>query len=188
MVGTLLGDACLQKTGQKNARLRLEQGVKQKDYLFWKVSRFPKVFLGKPKYLERLNPKSGKIYGYWRIQSNSTPFFGKWRRIFYPNGQKVIPSNLKDFLKHPLALAVWYMDDGYFYQRDKVSYLYLGRTSRQEAEVAQVALADNFALSSLIKDKHQKGFALYFSPQSTKELSRLIRPFIVSGLMYKVLV
>ena len=36
LAGTLLGDAFLQKTGVKNARLRLEHGERQKEYLLWK--------------------------------------------------------------------------------------------------------------------------------------------------------
>ena len=186
LAGTILGDAYLQKTGVKNARLRFEHGDKQKDYLFWKISKFPKLFLGEPKYLERKHPITGKTYKYWRHQSNSTPELGKWRAIFYKTGKKQIPEELKDFLKNPLSLAVWYMDDGYYYGRDKVSYIYLGRVGKIEADIAQKTIEENFKINCNVLDKKQKGFALYFSPKETIELRKTIKRFILPIFNYKI--
>ena len=39
IIGMILGDGYLQKTGEKNARLRLEHGYKQKEYLLWKTEK-----------------------------------------------------------------------------------------------------------------------------------------------------
>ena len=186
LVGLILGDAYLQKTGDRNARLRLEHGAKQKDYLLWKISKFPKLFQGKPKYLERVHPISKKTYCYWRHQSNATPELGAWRRIFYVDGKKQIPRDLKNYLKNYLSLAVWYMDDGYYYGRDKVSYLYLGRVSKQEAETASGAIKENFGLNSRVLDKKNKGFVIYFSPAETIELHRKIKQFILPMFSYKL--
>src|SRR3990167_10219321 len=36
ILGSILGDGFLQQTGKNNARLRLEHGLKQKEYLIWK--------------------------------------------------------------------------------------------------------------------------------------------------------
>lgn len=182
----ILGDAYLQKTGKKNARLRLEQGARQKDYLFWKINKFPKLFQGKPKYLERKHPLSGQIYKYWRHQSNSTPELGKWCSVFYPNGKKHIPENLKDLLTDFLSLAVWYMDDGYYYGRDMVSYLYLGRIDKKEAETAKIIFEKNFEIFPKILDKKQKGFALYFSPSETIKFHKKIKVFILPLFDYKI--
>ena len=187
LIGTILGDAYLQKTGTKNARLRLEHGYKQKDYLFWKVSQFPKLFQGQPKYLERKHPLSHQIYKYWRHQSNSTPELDKWQKIFYENGKKQIPANLADLLRDPLSLAVWYMDDGYYYPRDRVSYLYLGRVSKKEAELANTALEKNFKIFSKVLDKKQKGFALYFSRNETIKFHKTIKKFVLPIFNYKLL-
>ena len=80
LIGTVLGDGFLQKTGEKNARLRLEHSQKQKDFLQWKGNIFGRLFQGKPKCLERTHPKSKKAYKYCRWQSSASPAFGKWRR------------------------------------------------------------------------------------------------------------
>lgn len=186
LVGLILGDAYLQKTGERNARLRLEHGAKQKDYLLWKMGKFPKLFQGKPKYLERTHPISQKIYGYWRHQSSATPELGVWRKIFYVNGKKIIPRNLGEYLKDILSLAVWYMDGGYYYRRDKVSYLYLGRVSREEAENAFRAIEENFAVIGKILDKKKKGFAIYFCPAETIKLHKKISKHVLPLFGYKL--
>ena len=186
LVGTILGDGFLQKTGAKNARLRLEHGHAQKEYLLWKAQVFPRLFQGNPKYLEREHPHSKKIYKYWRYQSNTTPEFGAWRRLFYPDGKKHIPESLSDILTNPLSLAVWYMDDGYFYARDENSYLYLGKVSEREANIASRALYKNFDVLAKVYDKKEKGYALFFSVHETKKLHDVVRPFVLSLFDYKL--
>lgn len=186
LIGTVLGDAYLQKTGARNARLRFEHSIKQDAYLNWKVSQFPKLFQGKPSRLNRKHPESHKTYGYIRHQSNATPELGKWRRRFYQDGKKVIPSELGKYLKDPLSLAIWYLDDGYYYDRDRVSYIYLGRVTLSEANIASDVISANFNLTSKVLDKKTKGFALYFSPSETKNLHQLIQGHVIPEMNYKL--
>ena len=186
LVGTVLGDGFLQKTGEKNARLRLEHSQKQKDYVLWKGNIFGRLFQGKPSLLERLHPKSGETYKYCRWQSSASPSFGKWRKYFYPNGKKIIPSDIGDFLTEPITLAVWYMDDGYFNKIDRNCHIYLGRVSRAEAEILQESVAKNFGIEATIYDKKKKGFALFFGVMETKILHALVSPFIIQSLQYKL--
>lgn len=187
LIGTVLGDAFLQKTGGKNARLRLEHSEKQKQYLFWKAEVFPRLFQGKPTYITRVHPKTGRTYAYWRWQSNASPALGAWHRIFYRDGKKEIPETLEKILTEPLALAVWYMDDGYYYARDRNSYLYLGRVSKKEASIAQHAILKNFGIRARVYDKKAKGFALYFSVAETKKLHKLIGHLLLPEFAYKLL-
>jgi len=184
LFGIILGDGYLQKTGQKNARLRLEHGKDQKEYLLWKVRKLGKLFQGKPKYLERIHPISKRKYCYWRHQSQSAPYLGKLRKIFYSDGKKKIPENLEKYLT-PLTLAVWYMDDGYYYLRDRCSYLYLGNVSKEEAEIVAQTLLKKFNISSRVKQK-KKGYAIYFSPKEARKLKNLIKGHILSQFNYKL--
>lgn len=181
--GTILGDAYLQKTGKKNARIRLEHGKAQKDFLFWKVEMLSPLFQGKPKYLERIHPITKKKYCYWRHQSQTIPYFGKLREIFYPNGKKQIPKDLDKYIT-PTALAVWYMDNGYYYGRDKCSYLYLGNVSLKEAETAFHLLKGKFDILTIVKKK-KKGYALYFPPNQTRKLKKLIKRYTIPLFDYK---
>jgi hypothetical protein len=186
LIGTILGGGFLQKTGEKNARLRLEHSQKQKDYVLWKGGIFGRLFQGSPNFLERIHPKSGKTYKYCRWQSSATPVLGKWRKYFYLNGKKIIPSDIREILTEPITLAVWYMDDGYFNKIDRNSYIYLGRITRAEAEILQKSINDNFGILTTIYDKKNKGFALFFGVNETKKLHTIIHPFIIPSLHYKL--
>ena len=184
LIGTILGDGYLQSTGKKNARLRLEHGKKQKEYLLWKVKKLGNFFQGKAKYLERIHPITKRKYCYWRHQSQSTPYLGKMRKIFYPEGKKKIPDNLEKYLT-PLMFAVWYMDDGYYYQRDNCSYLYLGNVSEKEAKIVVQTFLKKFNFSIKAKQK-KKGYAIYFSPKETQKLKKLIKGHILPLFNYKI--
>lgn len=186
LVGTILGDGYLQKTGERNARLRLEHGEKQKEYLLWKAQQFPKFFAGAPVRIERVHPKTKRTYCYWRWQSHASPVFGKWRSLFYVNGVKRIPDALGTLLRDSLSLAVWYMDDGYYSPSQKHSFIYLGRVSRPDAEIARQAIAENFAIRARAYDKKEKGFALFFPVEETKKLHALVRPHVVPSMAYKL--
>jgi len=184
LFGIILGDGYLQKTGKKNARLRLEHGARQKEYLLWKVKKLEKLFQGNPKYLERIHPISRKKYSYWRHQSQSTPYLGKLRRIFYPDEKKRIPKELEKYIS-PLMLAVWYMDDGYYYPRDHCSYLYLGNVRLEEAKNVFRVLLEKFNILTRVLRK-KKGYAIYFSPKETKKLKNLIKGHILTQFNYKL--
>ena len=184
LIGTILGDAYLQKTGEKNARLRLEHGAKQKEYLFWKVSNLQQFFQGKPKYLERVHPRTHKTYMYWRHQSQTTPFLGKLRKMFYPDGKKVIPEDIEKFL-NARSIAVWYMDDGYYYQRDRCAYIYLGNVTREAAERISHVFNKKFQLATRVLAK-KKGFAIYFPPSEVIKLKRLLDHHILNQFKYKL--
>jgi hypothetical protein len=184
LFGIILGDGYLQRTGKMNARLRLEHGYKQKEYLLWKINKLKTIFQGKPKYLERIHPLTKKTYKYWRHQSQSTPYLGKLRKIFYSDGKKRIPDNFEKYI-NPLMLAVWYMDDGYYYQRDKCSYLYLGNISIKEANVVSSTILKKFSIQTKVKQK-KKGFAIYFPHSQVEKLKLLIKDYIINQFNYKL--
>ena len=112
---------------------------------------------------------------------------GKWRTLFYPDGEKHIPEKLSEVLDDPLSLAVWYMDDGYYSLKDKASMLYLGRVSAFEANIVKKTLEENFGLTSRVYDKGVKGFAIYFPVKETKKLHQIIRKHILPMFSYKLL-
>lgn len=186
LVGMILGDVYLQKTGKQNARIRLEHSDKQKDYLFWKGSQFPEFFQGKPKSIARFNPVFEKTYSYYRWQSNASPEIGKFRQKFYQESKKIIPQELPKFLTHPLSLAIWFMDDGYFYPRDKIAYIYMPKYSREEIERLLSVLKSNFSLEAVVKTKKAGNLVLIFNVNQTQNLLTLIRPFVIPSMSYKI--
>lgn len=185
LLGMILGDTHLQKTGKKNARIRLEHSEKQKDYLLYKGSLFPEYFQGKPKKVVRFNPIFKKTYTYYRWQSNASPEIGKFHRLFYKEGKKVIPKELPKLLVRKESLAFWFMDDGYYYHRDNTAYIYLPKYSTQEIKILLEALSLNFNLKPKVKNK-KGSLVLVFPVEETKKLIALIRSFIVPSMTYKL--
>lgn len=185
IVGSVLGDGFLQKTGADNARLRFEHSAKQKPYLLWKIGKLPNLFQGRVTHLDRIHPDSEQIYSYVRSQSHATPELGKMRLVFYADGRKQIPPNIEELLS-PLVLAVWYMDDGYYYKRDNCAYLYICQVRKVEATRIQQALSRTLDLNARLLDKGQKGWALYFSPAETAKLNRCISKYVIPEMFYKL--
>jgi len=187
IIGMILGNAFLQKTGERNARIRLEHSSKQRDYLIWKAGFFPRLFQGKPSFLKRFNPRFQKTYHYVRWQSSASPEIGKMRKLFYKQGSKRIPNDLPLLFDNPLSLAIWYMDDGYLYHRDKMIYIYLPRYTREEQKILLKTLKLNFGLKPLLKTKKGGNQVLVFPVEESKKLLSLVRPFVPPSMRYKLL-
>jgi len=186
LVGMVLGDAYLQATGKKNARLRLEHRADHEDYLKWKTSLLPQFFQGRAKVLERVHPITKLTYRYVRQQSNASPILGKLRKLFYPGGKKQIPKNLNKLLKDDIAFAIWFYDDGYFYPRDKCSYLYLGKVTDEEAISASWAIQEKFGIENEVINKKNKGYAIYFSREESKKIRSILEKYFVPVMAYKI--
>lgn len=187
LVGAIMGDGFLQQTGRLNARLRLEHSIKQKEYIFWKYEMLKNLMQSEPKLIKRFNPIWKKTYAYYRCQSHSNPYLGKLRRLFYKDSCKIIPENIAELLSSPFSLAIWYMDDGYLYQRDKSAYIYLSRYPREEILRLKEALEKNFQLNPKITLKKQKYHCFYFDVDETKKLINIIQAHIIPSLRYKLL-
>ena len=186
LIGIILGDGYLQQTGKRNARIRLEQSELQHEYLLWKAHRFPEFFQGKPTRLSRYNAVYKKTYQYIRWQSYASPEIGRFRQLFYEKGKKKIPKVLPSLLVHPISVAVWYMDDGYLYHRDKMAYVYLPKYTKEEIDILLATLKENFGLLPVVKVKRGNN-VLTFSVKETVKLLLLVSPYIISSMSYKLL-
>lgn len=186
MIGLILGDGFLQKTGKNNARLRLEHSFKQKDYLEWKCGVFDNYFQAKPQILIRTNSQFGKTYQYIRNQSYSGLEIGKFHKLFYQNNKKIIPDKISKLLNDPLSLAVWFMDDGYYYPRDKIAYLYLPKYDQASMNNLRFALKKNFNLTPIFKIKKRGEYVLIFPVIETQKLINIIKPYIIDSMKFKI--
>jgi hypothetical protein len=185
IIGMILGDAYLQETGKRNARLRVEHSLKQQDYIFWKYQELMNFAQDKPKKIIRFNPVWGKTYSYLRFQSHSSPLLGKLRGIFYRNGKKIIPEELPKLLALPLSLAVWYFDDGSYDRKNMAASIYLPKFSSDEQNTIQSTLLINFGLHTNIHKKRSGNLALFFPKSETKKLFEIIHWNAPRLLQYK---
>ena len=152
----------------------------------WKADELSGIAAGRTTYLDRVHPLTRAVYRYVRHQSFASTIYGEMWKVFYPQGKKRIPDQLPELLAEPLALAVWYMDDGYFFPRERESYLYLGTVSTEEAQTAQAVVATNFALTPRVLDKRRKGYALYFSARQARALADVIGAHLLPYFRYKL--
>ena len=130
ILGGLMGDGNLSRPvrrDDRSARFRMGHGAKQVCYLDWKVSLLENI------------PHSRTSNAKGAVFADFTPLaeLGELREILYfGDGKKHLTW---DYLKSltPLALAVWYMDDGCFTVRSKgVQERTRGDTGRIEICVA----------------------------------------------------
>jgi len=111
MVGSILGDGSL-LVGTRNSQLRIAQSIKHKSYVEWLREEL-QPFVSRPVHLGTIELKTtGKDYGYAQFSPVYYSEFTRFRDLFYPDDKKIVPVDIDDYLDE-LALAVWFMDDGY---------------------------------------------------------------------------
>lgn len=186
--GMLLGDACLQKTGKNNARLRLEHSFKQEAYLRWKFGELEHIFQSEPQMLERIHPLSRHTNYYVRLQSYTSPFLGDVRKQFYDNnGKKKLPLNLEETLLSPLTIAVWYMDDGYYDKRDKSAHIYTQAFNARDIQRLINAFLELHGIECKAYCRPDRNSCqLNFRKKNRDSLTKLIKPHLIKEMRYKI--
>lgn len=112
IVGSLLGDASLRKTNV-NPSYSCEHSMKQLDYCKWKYEEL-KSLNANFHICKRKTPdkRNGKLYESAVCRLPTNPALSEIYNYFYDTGVKKIVSEIFPYIDE-LALAVWFMDDGY---------------------------------------------------------------------------
>lgn len=189
LVGTILGDGNLRFASRnRQANFIVDHGIKQKTYVFWKHEIMKNFVLTEPKELSRIyhKDKSIKLKSF-RFSTISHPDFTSLYNLFYKNGVKIIPDNIKDILKSPFSFAIWFMDDGN--KNHQAVFLNTQQFSKDEQRILRDCLYKNFGLETTL-NKHwfYKGKQFYrirISADSTKKLYSLIKDFLLPSMRYK---
>nr|YP_009105636.1 putative LAGLIDADG homing endonuclease [Xylochloris irregularis]YP_009105670.1 putative LAGLIDADG homing endonuclease [Xylochloris irregularis]AIT94369.1 putative LAGLIDADG homing endonuclease [Xylochloris irregularis]AIT94371.1 putative LAGLIDADG homing endonuclease [Xylochloris irregularis] len=165
LVGGLLGDLHIQKTPATTGkcRLRVCQNVNQKEFVDWKYAVFKNFCDGtKPPFIEKRKNRDDLRSDYLFYTSYRDEFIEP-RSVWYPVvenpdptiGQeclKRIPLNIAEILTEPLALAVWYLDDGTKRSDTDSCRIATQSFSKEEHEFLQDCLKKNFDISVKIED------------------------------------
>ena len=163
IIGSLLGDGTMRLgKGAKNANFKVEHGLLQKDYVFWKYHKLKEFVFTEPKMSFRYEENGVKYPKSWWFRTIRHPELTKIYNLFYKGngyltGKKIIPDSLKKFLT-PVALAVWIMDDGCFNKKaiDISTYSF----SFQEIQKLRSILKEIYGINvSFYKDR-AKGYRL----------------------------
>ena len=176
ILGCVLGDGYLRIVpGRKNAFLETNHSIKAKEYVDWKYEVLKSICLSPPK--RRVIDKRRIGYRFFTRQHQEIT---KIYKLFYPQGKKIIPKNMQ---LSELTLAVWFMDDGSKTKKGDV-YLNTQQFSLDDQKRLLYFLRKLKLRARLNKDK--KYHRIRFYHQSVGRLVKLIKPYIIPSMEYKI--
>jgi recombination protein RecA len=191
ILGSLLGDGNLSpnRHDRNGVRFRLGHGAKQGDYLDWKVS-----LLGNIGCTRRTNVDGARFADFRPL-----PELAELQRAVYlGDGKKTISWEYLKALT-PLALAIWFMDDGTFTLRSKGRQVRsAGGSGRVQFCIEAMTEGSRDRLVDYLGDTHglvgswrrvgatQKA-VLTFDTASSRKFLDLVAPYVHPSMDYKLL-
>jgi len=191
VLGSLMGDGNLSsnRRDRNGVRFRLGHGAKQAEYLRWKTA-----LMGNIRHAVRENAKGASF-----VDFTPLPELAELQRAVYLGDGKKFFS--EEYLKAltPLALAIWYMDDGSFALRSKgLQERTTGGSGRIEICVEAMTegtrlrlrdyLCDTYGLDVRLRHAGSAGKAvLVFSTAATAKFQELVAPYMAPSMEYKLL-
>lgn len=183
VLGSLLGDMNLSVpgvNGQVNSRLAIVQSEQQEE-LFMKKVEILGEFIGSYRlYTPNSDNRTEKVYKSWRGNSKAHKVFTDIYYLLYPNGVKTLTKEYLDKINNPIALAYWFMDDGTF-----DGHIATNCFSKEEHELIINWMQEKWNISCT---RHKNGcqFNLYISQKSRLDFERLIFPYMIPSMYYKL--
>ncbi|GGJ77417.1 protein RecA [Pilimelia anulata] len=191
ILGSLLGDGSLSpnRDGGAGVRFRLGHGAAQADYLDWKVGLLGNI------PVSRRTDRRGAVFA----DFTPLPELAELRRAVYlGDGRKFIG---EEYLKAltPLALAIWYLDDGSLTLRSKgLQQRTAGGSERIEICVEALTEGSRERLAEYLRDVHGcdvrltiRGAAqqavLRFSTAGSARFQEIVAPYVPDAMAYKLL-
>jgi recombination protein RecA len=191
ILGSLMGDGNLSpnRRDRSGTRFRMGHGAKQAAYLDWKVS-----LLGNIPHSRTTNAKEAVFADFTPLPELSELH----EAVYFGDGKKHLSW---DYLKSltPLALAVWYMDDGSFSLRSKgVQERTAGGTGRVEICVEAMSPGSRDRLVRYLADTHglavkltsrgaRQVSVLQFTTAASEKFQKLVAPYVHPSMEYKLL-
>lgn len=178
IVGTLLGDGCIRKSG-KLPRLCLVHSKKFENYFHWKISQMENYF---NLWREQIHKKKNSTLLYTETLQHAG--LNKFYEMFYNNSKKIIPKNL-DLWMTPYSLAVWFLDDGTL--NSKTNHrIYTNCFTYEEQLELKSLLKRCFDLDCKIIQRKDLQYYLSFNSKNTIKLSKIIEPYVIPSMKYKL--
>lgn len=192
VLGTLMGDASVSRprsfTGK--AEVDIQHGSRQEGYIMFKYEVFRGLATGQPRVCK--NPGYGNLL--LRLHLRATKTFGCLYSLTHPNGitQKTITKKYLSLIDHPIALALWFLDDGNIRQRSNNACISTQGFTEPEIDLLVAWLRDSWQIdahkqkSVTTHGKHRH--ILVLSPAGRERLAVLIASLTPSCMLYKTTV
>lgn len=172
IIGSLLGDGAMRC--KANALIEFNHSIAQKDYVDWKFQQLVQLVRTPPRSRQG---NGGRIA--YRFVSLSLPELTPYYRTFYSGGHKTIP----DLTLTPLALAVWFMDDG-----SKSYRAVYFNTQQFDAESQQrllKILKEQWGIDAAL-NRDKTYYRIRVAVRSVPRLREIIGPHLLPQLAYKL--
>lgn len=188
LIGKLLGDGHLEtQDGGQTYRLKIEHSLKQKEYVDWLYQEFRSWVLTPPQFRRRFvvwRTVAGEYNKYW-FNTLSSGSFRFYAHQFYQDKKKIAPRLITKMLT-PLALAVWFMDDGSIKSKaHKTVFFNTHGFDVRSIKLLQKALLDKFGIKTIIR-KEKYGRQIYLLSETIDKFAAIIIPYIHPSMCYKI--
>jgi len=172
VMGSVLGDGSLRYASDYNVSLRIGHGQEQNAYCEWKQSLFAGVV-----NKTAVNSRGG-------LNFDTIPMYelAQIHTISYTNGKKDPTQAFIDQLS-PLAIAIWYMDDGTF---DKTRQNRCSIAASGFSDVTRQALVGWFNEQDIYPRIDSYG-RINFDTAETPKLHAMIARFVHPSMDYKLM-
>ncbi len=184
LVGLLLGDGHLEtRNCGRTYRLKVEQSLRKSDYVLWLYENFENFVLKKPKEKEKVRDgvKTKNIW-FSTVSHGSLRFYAQQ---FYASGKKVVPKMIGKLLS-PLALAVWFMDDGSVKSKNhKAKIINTQCFSKSEVMLLIKTLEEKFQISAKLR-RQREGWQIYILSESVDRFRKIIGKYVIDSMRYKL--
>lgn len=112
-------------------------------------------------------------------------FSSQWRDLFYKEVEgragkfrKSLPPNIADYFWGDLALAIYFIDDGWFQHDRRTACLACGEWTAEECGYMKDCLKNNFNLEVSVYNSGDTPHHFYVKPQSYAEFYRRVNPYL----------
>ena len=121
-------------------------------------------------------------YIQYAVETVQNVVFNKYRTLWYENKKKKIP--FETFTLTPLALAIWFMDDG---SRCPSGYVLATNSFSIDEITILRKLLLNIGINTSLRNANNNQFMIYIKSDSVSAFNNLIIPYIHESMNYKLI-
>lgn len=194
IVGKLLGDGHLETSDRgRTYRLKIEHSIRQKSYVDWLYAQMKEWVRAAPKprrVKSGFSYRDGRgtmLYGFQTYSHGALRFYGQQ---FYGGGRKRIPPLIKKLLT-PIAVALWYLDDGSWKSNRHTTYIiHTHGYARKDLQQVQNVF-DQLKIQARLHRQIRSGrtyWQFYIMSKSAERFRKLLEPTVmhIPGMGYKL--
>lgn len=186
VVGTILGDGHLEMLTSGSVRLSVAHGAAQRAYtafLHRKLRRH--IHASTPTQCTSLDRRNGRLAVSYRFRTVALQELNVLRSEFYnATSIKRIPASIGRHLD-PIALAVWFMDDGSYKDDSRGLLLNTMAFSDSDHERLRDALRDRYDISTSLH-RLRKWKRMYIPARYSQRFTAIISPHLAASMRYKL--